>query len=171
MKQNEPSIEIPEKTDTNDNIIDVNIEGIKKQRFRINGRKDAILELDTSDINIISRLQEVYPKLNKLALEATRDIEINSDKTVEEQLDEMAVALKEIDIKMREYVDYIFDSNVSEICAPSGSMYSPHGGKFTFEHITETIGALYANRIDSEAQQLSKRLKAHTEKYTSRKRK
>lgn len=152
-----------------DNIIDVDIEGIKKQKFRINN--GGVLELDTSDINIIKRLKEVYPKLNELANDATKNVDVDSEKSVEEQLDEMADTLTKIDDKMREYVDYIFDSNVSEICAANTSMYSPHGGKFTFEHITETLGKLYAANIDEEAKKLSKRMREHTDKYTGRKRK
>jgi hypothetical protein len=151
-----------------DNIIDINIEGIKKQKFRINGKSDAIIELDTTDVNIITRLKEVYPKLNKLATEATARVDIDSASTVEEQLDRMADTLKDIDTKMREYVDYIFDSEVSKVCVPHGSMYSPHGGKFTFEHITESLGKLYANNLDVEAQKMSKRLRQHTEKYTGK---
>lgn len=150
------------------NIIDINLDGVEKQKFRINGK--SILELDTSDLNIISRLREVYPKLNKLANEATQNVNIEDNTPVEKQLDEMADVLQTIDTKMREYVDYIFDSNVSEICAPHKSMYSPHGGKFTYEHITETLGALYANKIDEEAKLLSARMRKHTNKYTNVKR-
>ena len=154
-------------TTNTENIIDVNIPGTQKQKFRINGNK--VLELDTSDINIVTRLHEAYPKLNDLANEATEKVDIDSSKSVEEQLSSMASILKEIDDKMREYIDYIFDSNVSEICAPTGSMYAPYGGKFRFEHITETLGGLYKTKIDEEARKLSKRMKAHTSKYTGRK--
>ena len=165
MLDNSKNIELPKE----ENIIDIDMEGVKKQKFRING--GGILELDTSDINIINRLKEVYPKLNKLANEATLKVDIDDSTSVEEQLDSMGDALKEIDDKMREYVDYIFDSNVSEICAPHGSMYAPHGGKFRFEHITETLGKLYGDKIDAEAKLLSKRLREHTDKYTGRRKK
>lgn len=153
-------------TNPEENIIDIDIEGVKKQKFRINN--GGIIELDTADVNIITRLREVYPKLNKLANEATSKVDIDDDTPVEEQLDKMSAALSEIDTKMREYVDYIFDANVSEVCAPSGSMYAPHGGKFVYEHITETLGQLYANKLDTEAKLISKRLKEHTDKYTGR---
>jgi len=151
-----------------ENIIDIDIDGIKKQKFRINGRPNAIIELDTTDLNVITRLKKAYPKLNKLANEATQRIDVDSEKSVEEQLNEMAEVLEDIDKQMREFVDYIFDSNVSEVCVPSGSMYSPHGGKFTYEHITETLGQLYANHLDLEAKKMSKRLREHTDKYTGK---
>ena len=42
----------------NDEIIDLNIDGIKKQRFRINGDPDSIIELNLSDLNIRERLEK-----------------------------------------------------------------------------------------------------------------
>lgn len=159
--KNKQPLDIPEE-----NIIDVNIDGIKKQKYRING--GGIIELDTSDLNIITRLKEVYPKLNALASEATSGVDVDSSQPVEEQLDTMADVLKEIDEKMREYVDYIFDSEVCDVCAPNSSMYAPHGGKFTYEHITESLGKLYSNNLDIEAKRLSRRLKEHTDKYTGK---
>lgn len=162
----EKNLELPE---TKENIIDVTIEGVKKQKFRING--GAILELDVTDLNIVPRLRKVYPKLAKLANEATSKVDIDSEVTVDEQLETLADVLEEIDKQMREYVDYIFNSNVCEICSPNTSMYAPHGGKFTYEHITETLGGLYANGLDEEAKRMSHRLKQHTDKYINRKRK
>jgi hypothetical protein len=165
LDNGEKNLELPE-TKQEEDIIDINIDSVKKQKFRING--EDILELDTGDVNIITRLKEVYPKLNKLAAQATSKVDLTDDMPIEEQLDKMADALKEIDEQMRKYVDYIFDSNVSEVCAKNSSMYTPYAGKFKFEHITETLGALYANRIDTEAKLLSKRLRSHTEKYTGK---
>jgi hypothetical protein len=162
-KMDNKELNIPDK---DENIIDIDIEGVKKQKFRING--GGIIELDVADINVITRLKEVYPKLNKLANEATANVDISSDTPVEKQLDSMSDFLKEIDKKMREYVDYIFDAPVSDVCVPYGSMYSPHNGKFRFEHVTETLGQLYVNKIDTEAKILSKRLREHTDKYVGK---
>lgn len=162
-KMDTKELNIPDK---DENIIDIDIDGVKKQKFRING--GGIIELDTADLTVINRLKEVYPKLNKLANEATSKVDLASDATVEEQLDTMSDFLKDIDTKMREYVDYIFDAPVSAVCVPYGSMYSPHNGKFRFEHVTETLGKLYGNKLDNEARLLSKRLRDHTDKYVSK---
>ena len=95
-------------------------------------------------------------------------VNVDDNTPVEEQLEQFSDVLKEIDSKMREYVDYIFDSNVSEVCVPTGSMYAPHNGKFRYEHITETLGQLYSNKIGDEAKLLSKRLREKTKKYTGK---
>ena len=63
----------------------------------------------------------------------------------------------------------IFDSNVSEICAPSGSMYDPINGQFRFEHIINVLAGLYETDIESELTSIAKRVQKHTNKYSKRK--
>lgn len=152
----------------NIDIIDIDLSPIRKKRFRINGDDDRILELNVSDLNIFARLQEAYPKLeelSKLAAEKLPDYDDNSDDT------DFVPVLKEIDEKMREQLDFIFNSNISEICAPEGSMYDPFNGKLRYEHILETISALYENNFNSEVKKMSQRVTKHTAKYTKSRKK
>lgn len=159
----------------NKNFQDLSLDVIRKKRFRIDGDNDRILELNTSDLNILARLKETYPKLVKLADDAFSNLpEISSTNEnynflTDEATNELVVALKNADASMRELVDYIFDSNVSEICAPSGSMYDPVNGQFRFEHIINILANLYETDISQEMSALSNRIKKHTGKYARRK--
>ena len=63
------------------------------------------------------------------------------------------------------YVDYIFDSNVSEVCVPSGNMFDLHNGMFTYEYIIEALGDLYEKTISKEYKARLLKMKKHTEKY------
>ena len=161
-------------TSTND-VIDISLEVIRKKRFRIDGDDTRILELNTSDLNILARLKEVYPKLIELAESSFKqlpDVDNESadyDFMTDEATAQVIDALKRADKEMRDLVDYIFDSNVSEICAPSGSMYDPINGKFRFEHIIETLAPLYEADTSAELTKISKRVKKHTDKYTGKK--
>ena len=85
---------------------------------------------------------EDLKKLQKDALAATSDDE--------KDILKLADSLKDIDTKIRDIVDYIFDSNVSEICAPYGSMYDVVNGKCRFECIIESLSTLYENNIIEE---------------------
>ena len=38
---------------------------------------------------------------------------------------------------MRELIDFIFQANVSSVCADDGTMADPLNGQFRFEHIIE----------------------------------
>ena len=66
-------------------------------------------------------------------------------------------------------MDYLFDSNVSGICAPSGSMYDPFNGKYRFEHIIEILAGLYETDVTAGLNKMSARVKKHTDKYTAQK--
>lgn len=136
-------------------FIDIDLSATRKKRFRVDKDNDRILELNTSDMMIISRLKEVYPKLQELALNVGGDLE----------LEEMGDKLVEIDKEMRKYLDYIFDSNVSEVCAPDGSLYDLFDGSYRFEHIINTLGALYESNLDGELKKMEARVKKHTDKY------
>lgn len=155
-----------------DDIVDISLSVVRKKRFRIDGDDDRILELNTSDLNILARLKETYPKLVEIAEDAFKNLpEVDGtaedyDFVTDEATAKLVSALKDADAKMRELIDYIFDSNVSELCAPSGSMYDPINGAFRFEHIINTLSALYETDISSEMGNVARRVKKHTDKYT-----
>ena len=155
-------------------ITDIDLSVIEKKRFRIDGDDNRILELNTSDLNIIARLKDSYPKLMNLTQEAVKKFPEDGidpesiDLANPDTLVPITEFLSDIDTEMRELIDYIFDSNVSEVCAPSGSMYDPINGQFRFEHIIDCLSKLYESDIQGEAKQISTRIKKHTDKYTKK---
>lgn len=159
------------KVNTTADIIDIDLSAIRKKRFRIDGDNNRIIELNTSDLNILPRLREAYPKLQELNKKvAELAPELGSDDDFgSENFNKTVDILTNIDKSMRELIDYIFDSNVSEICAPSGSMYDPFGGQCRFEHIITCLSNLYETDLTAELDQLSKRTAKYTTKYTRKK--
>ena len=147
-----------------DVIEDIDLSVTHKKRFRIDGDSSKIIELNTSDMGIVMRLQEVYPKLTKLAEDAAANIEVDDEGHTD--LETSAKVLKKIDEKMREYMDYLFDSSISEKCVDGGTMWDPFNGKFRFEHIIERLAKLYGDNFRKEFNGLSRRMKKHTAKYT-----
>ncbi len=143
-----------------DDIIDINLEGIKRKRFRINGDPDAIVELNLSDLGIMERLNV---GMDKLADEMSAISNIPDDADNET----FQTKLKEADAKMREYVDYIFDYPVSAVCAKYGTMYDPQDGQFRYEIIIDGLTKLYTDNINSEFKKIQTRIKKHTDKYTN----
>ena len=156
-------------------VVDITISSIKKQRFRINGDNNKILELNTSDMGIVTRLSELYPKLQELADKAgiigNDEYDADDADGYKKQLDKLGGQLKEIDNGMREYIDELFQSNVSEICAPFGNMYDIVNGQFRYDNIIDTIAGLYEANIEKETKALKDRLAKKTAKYTAQDRK
>lgn len=166
-----------ENSNIDNNIIDIDLGQTSKKRFRINGDDSRILELNTSDIGILSRLNAIYPKLVDLSREAVEKLpdSVSSDEDSEDseaiELENIKIAsevLHEIDTKMRSYVDELFDSNVSEVCVPEGTMYDPFCGKYRFEHIIETLAALYETNLTNEFKKMRTNVEKHTSKYTKK---
>jgi hypothetical protein len=154
-------------TKKKDNLIDINIGGIEKKRFRINGDDNKILELNTSDLNIASRFSEAYPALIECEKQVTELQESANEDTDElGSISMFSEKLKGIDTKMKELMDFIFDSNVSEICAGNGSMYDPLDGYMRYEVIIDRLSDLYTDNLGKEMKKVQNRMKAHTAKYT-----
>lgn len=143
------------------NIIDIDLSVTRKKRFRIDGDDSRIIELNTSDMTILNRLDESERRLKALAESA------NVDLTGDDETDGAVVTrLLATDKEMRDIIDYLFDSPVADICAPDGSMYDPFNGKYRFEHILETLFTLYEQNISDEIKKMRKNVRKHTDKYT-----
>ena len=126
----------------------------------INGDCTKVIRLNLTDMGVMSRLQDAYPKLDELTAEvqnlASADI---SDK-------EIVATFKKIDQQMKDIVDDIFDYPVSEVCCDGGSMYDPVGGQLRFEYIIDRISKLYEASLNDEFKKMQAKMKAHTAKYT-----
>ena len=142
-----------------------------KKSFRIDGDNNRIIWLDVSDMNIMSRINDVYPEIRRLAVEAQdrlQGVKITEREDANSPLQDVADVLKDINAKMKEKLNFIFASDIADICEPTGNMYDVVGGEFRFEHIIDVLTTLYANNIKAEYRKLSERLKKHTAKYTTK---
>ena len=155
------------KSEVLENVIDIDLSAIKKQRFRINGDNSKILELNTSDMGIATRLKEAYPRLNTLMDDVADKFSNMPDDIDEDAITKFGDAIEEIDKKMRVELDYIFNSNVSEICGADGSMWDPIDGAFRYEHIIDKLSKLYENNLDKEFMNMKRRVETKTGKYAN----
>lgn len=142
---------------TDEKVVDITLDIPEKTAFRVNGQNDKLLKLNISDLGIINRVENGYAKLQE---EVSKIAELSTD---DENLTEK---MNEIDKVMRDQIDYIFDSNVSEICAADGTMYDPKNGVLRFEHILDTLLKLYEKNIQDEYKKIKNRVEKHTAKYT-----
>lgn len=139
-------------------IIDIQLDTVKRTRFRINGDNDAIIELNLSDLGIMNRLET---GMNQLQQAMNEIVNISDDDA------NFRDKLKQADMKMREYVDYIFDYPVSAACAKYGTMYDPKDGVYRYEAIIDGLTKLYADNLNSEYTKIKNRMDKHTAKYVT----
>lgn len=156
---------------TNNNITgNINLSVIQKKKFTIDGDKNRVIELNISDFSVINRFNDAYPKLQKLASECSNMFSkgITDDTDTDTMIKIVSDNIDNADKEMRKLIDYIFDSNVSEVCYPTGCMYDLVNGEFVFEHIMNTLFSLFEQKVNEEVKKVEKRMKKHTDKYTKR---
>lgn len=155
----------------NDEVVDINLSAIQKKRFRINGDSSKILELNTSDLGIVTRMSSAYERLVNYMEEVGKilaDLPEDDSELSNGRDAEILKQLDAIDAEMRKELDYIFDAPVSEVCGYGGSMYDPLNGMFRYEHIMDALSKLYENNLNSEFNAMRKRINAKTSKYTKK---
>ena len=142
------------------NIVNLDLSETARTKIWVNGDNTKVLELNLTDMGVMSRLQDSYPKLDELTAEvknlASADV---SD-------EDIVATFKKIDKQMREIVDNIFDYPVCEVCCDGGSMYDPVGGQLRFEYIIDRISKLYETSLNDEFKKMQAKMKTHTAKYT-----
>ena len=157
----------------NNDVIDLDLSITKKKKFRFDKDDTRTVEINTSDMNLMQRVNVAYPKLQALQEKASKLTEgVDMDDTTESRAIDgiaiMAERLSTIDAEMREMLDYMFDAPISAAAAPNGSMYDPFSGSFRYEHIIAIIVKQYEDNLQSEFSKMEKQLKKHTDKYTRR---
>lgn len=150
----------------------IDLSALRKKRFTIDGDESRVLELNTSDFSIINRLAEVYPKLSDLSQKVSHlndgVTDNEDDESVRNDFAVMSNNLTEIDTEIKTLIDYIFDSNVCEMCCPSGSMVDIIKGQFRYEVVIDTLMSLYETTIEEEVNKLQNRMSKHTSKYVNK---
>lgn len=151
----------------NEPVVDVDLSATGKKTIMVKLKEGDIrpLELNPSDLMFITRLNKLYPELQRKADAAMAELDIDEDKSADEILAKASEILTQIDSDMRVAMDELFDTNVSEVCAPTGSMYDPFNGMFRFEHIIKALSSLYENNISAETSKTMAKLNKHTAKY------
>lgn len=148
----------------NQKVVDFDLSLSEKKRIRIDGDDNRVIELNTSDMGIIERIDNLADKMNELSTEYI-DTKFDDNLDEKEETKEIISRIKGIDTKMREIIDNLFQSKISDICVPNGTMFDMFNGQFMYEILIEKLLTLYANNISEETQKALTRMRKHTDKY------
>ena len=166
-----PKKTVVEQPTVPNNVINLDMSEAARTKIWVNGDCQKIIELNLTDMGIVSRFSDTYPKLLDLQNEISSIIEDGKPEEMDgiDEISKFASQFKSIDKKMRDYVDYIFDGKVSDVCCDGGSMYDiVAGGFWRFEYIIDKIGNLYHMQFGKEMKANEKRMSMHTDRYTGK---
>lgn len=145
--------------------VSIDLSALNKTKVLINNDESKYVMLDLSDLNVPTRFEEVSPKVEAVLIGIGNYGDATEDEEKAKLLKEQIVSG---DKEVRAYIDYVFDSNVCEVCAPSGTMFDMINGKFRWEYVVEALSGLYSEHIETEFRKVMARVKSHTDKYTKK---
>lgn len=119
-------------------------DGLK--RLAINGDENRVIVVNPTDVGIVARYREKLPEIEKLSPDTENSEEITDV----------------LDKKVREFVDYIIGSPVSEIVFGKTNCLSVAGGQTIFENFLTAYMEYMKPEIKAEYERSKKRI----EKYT-----
>ena len=141
--------------------------GIRTKTFTIDDDPNRVIELDPSDMGVIGRLDEAIPKIDAIMnefVEAGKSMSGDGGAG-------FGTTLKELDTRMREIINTVFDYDVCTVCVPKGTLFDvvPGSDKFKFEVIIESLAKVYEDTIIGALTRVQTRMNEHTKKYTTKK--
>lgn len=129
-----------------------------REAITVNGDPERVIYIQASDFNIQMRAQRARAEISKMLDEV-------DTKKPENEI-EFADFLEEIDKKLRDQINYIFNYDVSKpvfgLCSPLMSLKS---GKCYVEEFLEAITPIIEEIAKKTAKASEKRIAKHTKRY------
>ena len=126
----------------------------------INNDENRVIRVDLSDFGMIERLNESYKKIDEFQ-KNHKDIKINPDGTAADKLNESAEILKAFNTLVREQIDYILDSKVSDIAFGNKNPLSTVKGVPLYQRFLNALSPYIQKIMEKEKKESNKRV----EKY------
>lgn len=139
----------------------INIKTIKTEEFTLNGDKNKVIYFAPTDINIFNRYNACTIELQEKLKEYDNiyKLEIN-DKTDFETTMEIFNQINDADKFIKEKIDYIFNSKISEVIFGNTCCLSLNSnGEFVFQTVLETLFNICNEKIGEKTKSDIKQIK------------
>lgn len=155
-------------------VKDINLNIDTKQQFSINGDATKIVEIDTQDLGIVTRLSESVKKMsdiqerwNKLAEKSTAISKMKDEEITLDEVAEFSDQFADLELEMRAIVDDIFDcEGMCDTILGNTSIFSLKDGEFKYNIIIDKFTSLYEKAIKSEVAKIDRnKVSKKTSKY------
>ena len=130
-------------------------EGFKE--FNINGDPNRVIKFNPTDISIIERAQKVKKEIGEEVKKLDK-LEINDDEAV-------AKAVEEVNKIIKEKINYIFGSDVSETVFGVQSPLASANGVTLAERFIAAAIPIIQKEIEDEDKKSRARMSKYTERY------
>ena len=135
------------------------------REFMINNDANRVIRFNPSDFSILERFNTAMKEIENAYNKIDKDVELNTDGSPVENLDEYVEIIKKVNMLINEQVDYIFGSNVSAIAFGNQSPLSTVKGVPLFERFIRAAQAYIEKEVIAEQKASQKRGEKYTKVY------
>lgn len=132
------------------------------KEFMINDDPNRIIRFDPADFGIIERFNTARKNIEKSTSILDDDIDIDNNGEPVDELEEAAETINKVNKFIREQVDYIFDSPVSDIAFGNKSPLAMVKGVPLFERFIVAAQSYIEKEIKAEMKASEKRISKYT---------
>ena len=122
-----------------------------------------VISFNPVDFNILNRFEKAKEKICKIQLEISEEVELdNAGKPIDY---DMIKVVNKINKVIKEQIDYIFDSPISDSVFGNKSPMASVRGKLFFEVFLEAVFPIIEKKIKENMKETEKRTAKYTAKY------
>lgn len=130
------------------------------KEYCINGDESKVIRFNPSDFGIIDRISKAQKNIQSIIEDMNEsDLQNAGEKS---DIDLAGEILSVADKKIKEQIDYILDSKVSETAFQNQSCLSPVNGLPLYERFLNSVIPVITKDIESEQKASQKRIKKYT---------
>lgn len=126
----------------------------------INNDESRVIRIDLNDLGMIERLNESYQKIDEFQ-KNHNDIEIKADGSPVDGLNKSAEILKEFKDLIKEQIDFIFDSKVSDVVFGNKNPLSTVKGVPLYERFLNALKPYIEKIAKKECEESNKRVQKY----------
>lgn len=132
------------------------------KEFTVNGDKNRIVRFNPADINLLDRFDQAVKTIEIEQNKLKEDIELKENGEAIEESEEALEVIRRANKLIKDQIDFIFDSKVSEVIFGNQSPMSTVNGRPLFERVFDAIKPILEKEIVSEQEASQKRINKYT---------
>jgi hypothetical protein len=132
------------------------------KEFSINGDESRVIRFNPADFGILERIKDAYDAIEK-ASDIKEDIELKPDGTPKSELLQAAEIVKYVNDVINKQIDYIFNSNVSEVAFGKQSPLGLVKGVPLYKRFLDTVMPVIKKEVEKEMKESQKRISKYTD--------
>lgn len=142
-------------------------DGLKS--FMVQNDPNRVIRFSPADYGLIERIDTAGKRMQDAVKKIGVDIELRSNGEPLEDIEAVAEVIREVNKVIFEQVDYIFNSQVSEIVFGNQSPVSTVKGKFLFENFMNAVTPYLVQELETEQKASNARIKKYTSQVKKKK--